>query len=151
MDQHTGAGRREERQKAAASCSRPIAWGETSGHSAPVSRRQAEGMPHKRYYDTYLPFLLEACNDVDGYVRQASVYGIGVCAEFGGSVFCPLIGVALISLNNVIKRADALNSDNIMAYDNAVSSLGKICHFHRSNINAAQVCEISSSCSAHVF
>jgi len=78
-----------------------------------------------RYYDTYLPFLLEACNDETPDVRQvrirlslllrilkpfllfklfdcwywyflaflqAAVYGLGVCAEFGGSVFKPLVG-----------------------------------------------------------
>lgn len=48
--------------------------------------------PLNRYYDTYLPFLLEACNDENSDVRQAAVYGIGVCAEFGGSVFRPLVG-----------------------------------------------------------
>ena len=69
-----------------------------------------------RYYDTYLPFLLEACNDENPDVRQvcttyimldfspqvpassdriffqAAVYGLGVCAEFGGSVIKPLVG-----------------------------------------------------------
>jgi hypothetical protein len=71
-----------------------------------------------RYYDTYLPFLLEACNDDNPDVRQvctnydlvvvcfrlaifpsilcgcfqAAVYGLGVCAEVGGSVFKHLVG-----------------------------------------------------------
>ncbi|KAF8664584.1 hypothetical protein HU200_054767 [Digitaria exilis] len=31
-----------------------------------------------RYYDTYLPFLLEAANDENSDVRQAAVYGVGV-------------------------------------------------------------------------
>ncbi|XP_042467917.1 importin-5-like [Zingiber officinale] len=92
-----------------------------------------------RYYDTYLPFLLEACNDDNADVRQAAVYGVGVCAEFGGSVFRPLVGEALSSLNNVIGHPDALQSDNVMAYDNAVSALGKICQFHRDGIDAAKV------------
>ncbi|MED6158050.1 Importin-5 [Stylosanthes scabra] len=52
-----------------------------------------------KYYDTYLPFLLEACNDETPDVRQAAVYGLGVCAEFGGSVFKPLVGEALSRLN----------------------------------------------------
>ncbi|XP_008804326.2 importin-5-like [Phoenix dactylifera] len=92
-----------------------------------------------RYYDTYLPFLLEACNDGNADVRQAAVYGVGVCAEFGGSVFRPLVGEALSRLNNVIRHSNALDSDNVMAYDNAVSALGKICQFHRDGIDAAQV------------
>ncbi|KAK4780071.1 hypothetical protein SAY87_016177 [Trapa incisa] len=92
-----------------------------------------------RYYDTYLPFLLEACNDENADVRQAAVYGLGVCAEFGGSVFKPLVGEALSRLNLVIKDPHAMQSDNIMAYDNAVSALGKICQFHRDRIDASQV------------
>ncbi|KAJ8499895.1 hypothetical protein OPV22_010447 [Ensete ventricosum] len=92
-----------------------------------------------KYYDTYLPFLLEACNDENADVRQAAVYGVGVCAEFGGSVFRPLVGEALSRLNNVIRHPDAMHSENVMAYDNAVSALGKICQFHRDGIDAAKV------------
>ncbi|CAL0329861.1 unnamed protein product [Lupinus luteus] len=92
-----------------------------------------------KYYDTYLPFLLEACNDEIPDVRQAAVYGLGVCAEFGGSVFKPLVGESLSRLNAVIQHPNALNGDNIMAYDNAVSALGKICQFHRDSIDSAQV------------
>ncbi|CAJ1938559.1 unnamed protein product [Sphenostylis stenocarpa] len=92
-----------------------------------------------KYYDAYLPFLLEACNDETPDVRQAAVYGLGVCAEFGGSVFKPLVGEALSRLNAVIQHPNALHSDNVMAYDNAVSALGKICQFHRDNIDSAQV------------
>ncbi|ESR56683.1 hypothetical protein CICLE_v10018600mg [Citrus x clementina] len=99
-----------------------------------------------KYYDTYLPFLLEACNDKHPDVRQAAVYGIGVCAEFGGSVFKPLVGEALSRLNFVIRHPNALHSDNVMAYDNAVSALGKICQFHRDSIDAAQVVPAWLSC-----
>ncbi|KAM0952064.1 putative importin-beta domain, armadillo-like helical, TOG domain, importin beta family [Dioscorea sansibarensis] len=92
-----------------------------------------------KYYDTYLPFLLEASNDGDADVRRAALYGIGVCAEFGGAMFQPLVGEALSKLNNVIRHPDAQHSDNLMAYDNAVSALGKICMHHRDSIDAAQV------------
>ncbi|XP_038881667.1 importin-5-like [Benincasa hispida] len=92
-----------------------------------------------RYYDTYLPFLLEACNDENPDVRQAAVYGIGVCAEFGGSVFKPLVQEALSRLDVVIRHPNAQHSENVMAYDNAVSALGKICQFHRDSINAPQL------------
>ncbi|ONM59011.1 Importin-5 [Zea mays] len=99
-----------------------------------------------KYYDTYLPFLLEASNDENSDVRQAAVYGVGVCAEFGGHVFRPLVGEALSKLNNVIRHPDARLPDNIMAYDNAVSALGKICQFHRDGIDAAQVVPAWLSC-----
>ncbi|KAI0497983.1 hypothetical protein KFK09_021224 [Dendrobium nobile] len=92
-----------------------------------------------KYYDTYLPFLIEACNDGDAGVRRAAVYGIGVCAEFGGLVFRPFVGEALYRLNNVIRNADAFSSNTVLAYDAAISALGKICLFHRDSIDAAQV------------
>ncbi|PPD84033.1 hypothetical protein GOBAR_DD19034 [Gossypium barbadense] len=92
-----------------------------------------------KYYDTYLPFILEACNDENPDVRQAAVYGLGVCTEFGGPVFKPLVGEALSRLNAVIWHPNALQPENVMAYDNAVSALGKICLFHRDSIDAAQI------------
>ncbi|CAN6454217.1 unnamed protein product [Victoria cruziana] len=99
-----------------------------------------------KYYDTFLPFLLEACNDQNPDVRQAAVYGIGVCAEFGGAKFKSLVGEALSRLNVVIRQPDALLSDNVMAYDNAVSALGKICQFHRDSIETSQVIPAWLSC-----
>ncbi|XP_022966144.1 importin-5-like [Cucurbita maxima] len=99
-----------------------------------------------RYFDTYLPFLLEACNDENPDVRQAAVYGIGVCAEFGGSVFKPLVQEALSRLDVVIRHPNAQQSENVMAYDNAVSALGKICQFHRDSINASQLVPAWLSC-----
>ncbi|CAA3002294.1 importin-5-like [Olea europaea subsp. europaea] len=99
-----------------------------------------------KYYDTYLPFLFEACNDENPDVCQAAVYGLGVCAEFGGSVFKPLTGEALSRLNVVIRHPNSLQPDNMMAYDNAVSALGKICQYHRDSIDTAQVVPAWLSC-----
>ncbi|KAG2300104.1 hypothetical protein Bca52824_036576 [Brassica carinata] len=90
------------------------------------------------YYDTYLPFVLEACNDESPEVRQAAVYGLGVCAEFG-DLFSSLLLEALSRLNVVIQQPNARQSENAMAYDNAVSAVGKICQFHRDSIDASQV------------
>ncbi|KAE8663133.1 ethylene-responsive transcription factor 5-like [Hibiscus syriacus] len=92
-----------------------------------------------KYYDTYLPFLLEACNDESPDVRQAVILGVGLCVEFGRSVFKPLIQEALFRLNVVFRHPNALHSDNMMAYDNAVSALGKICQFHQDSIDVAQL------------
>ncbi|KAF8681903.1 hypothetical protein HU200_045352 [Digitaria exilis] len=99
-----------------------------------------------RYYDAYLPSLLDACTSENPDVRQAAVYGIGICSEFGGSAFRPHTGEALSRLYNVIKHPNALDLDNAMAYDNAVSALGKICRFHRDSIDASQVIPAWLSC-----
>lgn len=42
-------------------------------------------------------------------------------------------------MNVVLQHPNALQAENLMAYDNAVSALGKICVFHRDSIDAAQV------------
>ncbi|EPS66414.1 hypothetical protein M569_08363, partial [Genlisea aurea] len=99
-----------------------------------------------KYYGLYLPFLLQASSDENPDVRQAAVYGIGVCAEFGGSVFKPLVEEALSRLNLIIRHPNALRPENVMAYDNAVSALGKICLFHRDSIDSAQVFPVWLSC-----
>ncbi|KAJ7541709.1 hypothetical protein O6H91_10G072300 [Diphasiastrum complanatum] len=92
-----------------------------------------------KYYDTFLPFLLEFCRDPNPDVRQAAVYGIGVCAQFGGSKFVPVVREALARLNEVISQPSSRDADNVMATDNAVSALGKICQFQRECIDVAQV------------
>ncbi|XP_022000236.1 importin-5 [Helianthus annuus] len=92
-----------------------------------------------KYYGTFLPFVLEACNDTSTDIRHAAVYRVGMCAEYGGVAFRPYVGEALSRLDVVIRRPDALHPDNVMAYDNAVSALGKIWQVHRDSINVAQV------------
>ncbi|CAO2829312.1 unnamed protein product [Amaranthus hypochondriacus] len=92
-----------------------------------------------KYYDTYLTSLFEACIDEDAGVRKAALYALGVCAQYGGLVFKSVVGEALSILNVVIHHPQARNSNNVMAYDTAVSALGKICHFHRDKIDSSQV------------
>ena len=53
---------------------------------------------------------------------------------------CVHFAEALSRLNVVIRHPNALQPENVMAYDNAVSALGKICQFHRDSIDSVQVC-----------
>ncbi|KAH7315386.1 hypothetical protein KP509_21G047300 [Ceratopteris richardii] len=99
-----------------------------------------------KYYDTFLPFLLEASVDADPDVRQPAVYGIGVCAQFGGVTFRPFVGEALTKIKQTISQPEAFTANNIMATDNAVSALGKICEFQRDNIDSEQVVPAWLSC-----
>nr|XP_016458312.1 PREDICTED: importin-5-like isoform X1 [Nicotiana tabacum] len=92
-----------------------------------------------KYYNMYLPFLLDACNDDSSDVRQNALYGLGLSAEYGGYAFRPFIGEALSRINVVITHLNALEPENAEAYDNAVSALGKICQFHRETIDSAQI------------
>ncbi|KHG13024.1 Importin-5 [Gossypium arboreum] len=91
----------------------------------------------KTFKASFLPFF----DELSSYLTPmwAAVYGLGVCTEFGGPVFKPLVGEALSRLNAVIRHPNALQPENVMAYDNAVSALGKICLFHRDSIDATQI------------
>lgn len=109
-------------------------------------------------------FLFDSSKHHPRHVQNA-LYGLGLCAERGGSVFKPfvrgmillnplmrpfrhhvwslinpMISEALSRINVVITHSNALEPENIKAYNYAVSALGKICHFHRENIDSEQVC-----------
>ncbi|KAJ9703056.1 hypothetical protein PVL29_004711 [Vitis rotundifolia] len=92
-----------------------------------------------KHYQSYLPFLLEACKSDKPEVQQVAAWVIGICAEFGGSFFKTIVDVALSSLNSVISHPNALQPDHVMVHDVAVSALGKICYFHYDNIKEAEV------------
>ena len=72
-------------------------------------------------------FLLSFLTGFGSNMLYSTNNNYGLCPE------------ALSRLNVVIRHPNALEPDNIMAYDNAVSALGKICQFHRDSIDSAQV------------
>ncbi|KAJ4456603.1 putative Ran-binding protein 6 [Paratrimastix pyriformis] len=63
---------------------------------------------------TLLPVLITYSNSEDPHVRQASVYGVGQCARFGGAAFPP---------HQQVSQLEHL------ACDNAIASLGRICQY----------------------
>lgn len=83
-----------------------------------------------RYYDTCLPHLFKACNDKNPEVRQIVARGVGICAEFGGSVFKPHVEDALSCLEAAVNHPRAWHSNNVQAFEAAVSALGKVCYLH---------------------
>ncbi|XP_019253057.1 PREDICTED: importin-5-like isoform X2 [Nicotiana attenuata] len=92
-----------------------------------------------KYYDVCLPLVLEASNDEDPNVRQTALYGLGLWAEYGRSFFQPFVGEALSRIYVVLTHLNAREPENENAYDNAVSTLGKIYQFHGESIDSAQV------------
>ncbi|XP_075077982.1 uncharacterized protein LOC107784223 isoform X7 [Nicotiana tabacum] len=92
-----------------------------------------------KYCDVFLPLFLDASNDECPAVRQCALYGLGLYAEYGGSVFKPFVRETTSRINVVIMHFRARELENEHAYDNAVSALGKICQFHRENIDSAQI------------
>ena len=81
----------------------------------------------------YLGLLLEVVNLLSCAILNCS---LTACTY---KCIMSLHSEALSRLNAVIRHPNATHSENVMAYDNAVSALGKICQFHRDSIDAAQV------------
>ncbi|XP_016499566.1 uncharacterized protein LOC107818124 isoform X3 [Nicotiana tabacum] len=92
-----------------------------------------------QYYNICLPFLLDSSNDENPVLRENALYGLGLCAEYGGLVFKPFIGEALSRINVVITHLHALAPENEQAYHDAVFALGQICQFHRESIDSTQI------------
>ncbi|XP_015167142.1 importin-5-like [Solanum tuberosum] len=99
-----------------------------------------------KYCDVFLPLLLKSSNDENPAVRQNALYGLGLYAEYHGSVFKPFVREAMSRINVVIMHLRAREPENELAYDNAVSTLGKIFQFHRELIDSAQVIPIWLNC-----
>lgn len=72
--------------------------------------------------------MINSVLDPSAHVRQAACYGIGVCAVYGGTpYFEACTTVAIQNLINAIQAPEAREEEHIMATENAISALGKIC------------------------
>lgn len=78
------------------------------------------------YIPQLLPPLIQYSRDDNPQVRQASVYGLGICAQYGGALFAAQISEALGVVHGIVNAADARSEDNGFATDNAISALGKM-------------------------
>eukprot|EP00898_Chlorokybus_atmophyticus_P005983 jgi/Chlat1/6386/Chrsp44S05759 len=97
-----------------------------------------------KYLQQFMPVLMEGSTDDHPDVRQASiiaasVYGLGVCAQFSGQHIGPYCNEILMRLNAVVSRPDARSGANEMATDNAVSAVGKICQYQRDATDVSKV------------
>eukprot|EP00698_Gefionella_okellyi_P011181 TRINITY_DN2935_c0_g1_i1.p1 TRINITY_DN2935_c0_g1~~TRINITY_DN2935_c0_g1_i1.p1 ORF type:complete len:1109 (-),score=299.02 TRINITY_DN2935_c0_g1_i1:650-3934(-) len=85
------------------------------------------GAQASRYIPAMLPVFFGCLNHSATTVKQAAVYGVGLCARFGGAAFHPFIAQAVPALVNLITAADARANENILVTENAVSALGQMC------------------------
>eukprot|EP00871_Galdieria_phlegrea_P002659 jgi/Galph1/3394/GphlegSOOS_G2049.1 len=84
------------------------------------------GGQHGRHYiRQILPAFDAFVTDKDPAVRQSAAYGIGLCAQFGGSDF-------QTKLYNCITWNGAHSPENISATENMVSACMKLAEFQRS-------------------
>ncbi|KAJ1980936.1 importin subunit beta-3 [Dimargaris xerosporica] len=87
------------------------------------------GPASAHYQSHFLPVLIQGLTDAEADIRQASTYGIGVAAQFGGQPYAEACAHAANTLVTLIQSPEAKHADNMYVTDNAISALGKVCRF----------------------
>ena len=84
------------------------------------------------YQSHFLPFIISGLNDTYPEIRQASSYGIGVAAQYGGEPFAQFCISSLEHIFASIEAYPNVDGDDSIAFarENLISAVGKICHFH---------------------
>jgi len=81
-------------------------------------------------FNHFVPLMLEYATDPHPGVRQASCYGLGVCAQNGGVIFKPLVPKTLEILIQVINQPGSREDEkSAPPTENAISSVGKIIQY----------------------
>lgn len=88
-----------------------------------VEHTQSQSLP---LFQHFLPLMMEYALDPHPGVRQASCFGLGVCAQFGGETFKPAVRRTLELLVQVITQPGSRVDRNAPPTENAISSVGKI-------------------------
>ena len=70
--------------------------------------------------------MLEGAASEEPTVRQASVYGLGQCAEKAPAAFAPVCADALKVLRQLAAAPTARDEENSSATDNVIGALGRI-------------------------
>jgi hypothetical protein len=88
------------------------------------------GQLSAQYVQPYLPVLIGFANNEHNGIRQASVYGLGVCAQHAVDTFKPFVKDAIQALGNVVSASGSRDEENACPTENAISAFGKICYYH---------------------
>jgi len=90
-------------------------------------------------FQHFIPLMLDYMGDANPSVRQAAVYGIGVCCQVGQELMSNAINDVVHRLLAVITHSESRSEDNVNATENAISSLGKIIRFHAKSIDETKL------------
>jgi hypothetical protein len=90
-------------------------------------------------YQVFLPGMVNYLTDSNPSVRQAAVFGIGLCAQFGGPSMGTIIPDIFRRLDSVIKHNESRSAENVHATENAISAVGKIIRFQAAAIDLNQM------------
>jgi len=91
------------------------------------------------YFQHFFPLVMEYAADADPHVRQAAVYGLGVCAQVGGEKIVPAIQDILQRLTQVVLLPDSRDSTFGAPTDNAIAAVGKVIKFHSNVVDVSKV------------
>lgn len=92
-----------------------------------------------KYRDLFVPQMVRAICDKHPEVRQAASYGIGVMAMYAEPAFHPVCVESLPILVEVIQHADSREPDNVMATENVISAVTKICRYCSNHVNVNDI------------
>lgn len=87
------------------------------------------GLPVAKYYETMFPALLTYVCDNEPELRQASAYGLAMCAQHGGQYFQPYLKDTVNALGQCLMDPRAKSNTFQSATDNVCSALGKIAKY----------------------
>ncbi|KAJ3017191.1 hypothetical protein HKX48_003673 [Thoreauomyces humboldtii] len=87
------------------------------------------GPASARYQQQFWDLMAQAIVDPAAEIRQAAAYGVGVAAQFGGPAYTQAVAGALPNLFAAINMQGARLDDNVLATENAVAAVAKICKF----------------------
>jgi len=87
------------------------------------------------FIGTFLPLVSEYIADSSPSVRQAAVYGMGICGQNGGDIFGLVARQVLERLHLVVRAPDAKDEDNNVCTENAISAIGRIVRFQAAKID----------------
>ncbi|KAI7872213.1 armadillo-type protein [Spinellus fusiger] len=90
------------------------------------------------YSSYFVPAVIAGLADTAFEVRQASAYGVGVWAQYGGPQYADVCAGALEPLFAMIKGPTAREEGDVYATENAISAIAKICKFNGSKTNVDQ-------------
>mmetsp|Transcript_12256 Transcript_12256/g.27873 ORF Transcript_12256/g.27873 Transcript_12256/m.27873 type:complete len:358 (+) Transcript_12256:3-1076(+) len=101
----------------------------------------SDGGATLKYFNSFVPVLLNNCVSEDADIRQCAAYGLGVCAQSYAEHFAPVCKDALAKLMQVIQAPNARSGDYEVATENAVSALGKFVEFQQTAVDTNQLAQ----------
>lgn len=105
----------------------------------------------EKYKEFFIPLFNSGLQSVQPEIRQASAYGFGVLAQFGGPNFASHCATCVPLLIQIIQAPDSRSDENICATENAISAVSKILQFNSSAVSCLPSSHLISTCIPNIF